>query len=228
MEEIKALVPAAEFFIDNNMLDADDPYSVLNLVPPCFHDALIHLPKYLISLPDEELRKISKPDALMRMVRRSFWEEYATSIRFNRKMSLKKIMNNGCTREYFVDNIIAIPEKLAFILRPPMNEAEVVRNIMEVSLERVGEFLLLDPVKKIEKKKYDKDGRLISHDTEEKIDTAYINAVQKISESAISRIHGSVIQRVSIQQDAAPGSAPVTPVDELEYIEEALNNVPAK
>lgn len=227
-ENNKLIAQSEEFFIDNNMMDADDPYSVLNLLPPGIRDALLHLPRNLISLPDEDLKKVANPDALLRMIRRSFWEEYATAIKFNRKMALKKIMNNGCTREYFYDNIVAIPEKLAFILRPPMNEADTVRSIMEVSLERVNDFLKLEPIRRIEKKRYDKDGRLVSCDIDEKIDTAYITAVQKISESAISRIHGSVIQRVAIHRDEGAPVQQATPVDELEYIEEALKNESSK
>lgn len=225
MSDLTVIVETSEsedHLTDHVLLDPSDPFSVINLMPVVMRSALEYLDKSLLSVPEKELSEMAKPDLLLRRFRASFWEEYVVAKKYRRKMVLKKILNGLCTREYFLDNFVADHKKLAFLLKPPIHEADRIKDIMEVSLSRVQEFLHLSPIRKTVKKKYDKDGNLVSEDTDERIDVSYINAVQRISESSVSRIHGSVVQRVSIQKEESPDDKRPAPVDELKYIEAEL------
>lgn len=191
----------------DDFFDFSNPQHFINLVPPRVKEEILKIPKDLLLLPETKL--ISRiyedaiPDDLDYQLRLSFWDEYESRFKKCEEMRVNKIIEGVCSLATFYQNVITNHGRLLFIITQP----SVVNNRLKYAFHlSMSEMIkLLKAPTPINSKTGVPDGKIL--------DTKY-----KIFEYLDQRLHGSIIQRQSIEQkslninvDATSQQLPQTP-----------------
>lgn len=170
-----ALVQFAPLNLDNS-----DPQSLYNLVPATFGEKLRTIPKELLEMSPEELKKVVKPGEILEALRMSFWLEYTKVImQGKRVMNLRNVYGGICTEEYFLMQLPRSPALLAWVLTPPKNYLTSIQSLLHFSLSRLYELLNIPFTRE--------SGAF---------DSSAARVVIKIYEMLDQRLHGGIVQRV--------------------------------
>lgn len=189
---------------DSHVFDGDNPFSLLELCPPAVKAAIERLdPKYY-KMSELELRRFAKPSAEIARLRMSFWDEYLRASEDKRNMDVRAITRGVCSHNYFYEVVLANENWLGYITIPPSDYQLAIREMLELSWDRIREVLLLPITEKVpmktsvyneEKKRYETFCEIV-----EKPNTKLIGEIRQITNMLDLRIKGAVLQRMQIEQ----------------------------
>lgn len=161
--------------------DTTSPESLINMMPKFMVDAALSVPSELFELTEDELRKKAFPEGYPHVsqstIRTQFWEEHDVAYRQGRPMDVKAIQKKVSSRIF--SGLVANPFRLAWLLSPPTDYTDLLKDIHSMSLEQMRRACQVDPV--------GPDG---------KVNVKLIEAQKKIFEHVDFRIKGSFIQRI--------------------------------
>lgn len=188
----------SEADLDFGLFDADNPRSLVNIVPEGIRDAMLRVHQEDLLLDDRALRKKVKPSDHLNRLRLNFWLEFFRAQEKQAKMLLGNIVHGISSRDYLYGAVLGDPLKTAWLISPPTDVAVVQMDIMHASLDRLAAITRKDPyiVKEIIKK----DGTI---ERTKRLDIAAIAEIRKVAEMMMDRVQGSVIQRVAIKQQTS-------------------------
>lgn len=130
-----------------------DERAVINLVPPpvqaAFLDAAAKKPD-LFGKDESALFKALRadnltPSATDNRMRLQFWLEYDQAQASGKKMRMEQVFGGLCSKQYFYGRFIACPEKLAWLLTPPVHYVNKITEALDYSIDRLRDFLEEDP-----------------------------------------------------------------------------------
>lgn len=180
------------------IFDTNNPWSVINICPPLIRKAIEKIPREHLILDEKRLKKIAAPDEVESRFRLLFWDEYNAAVDEKRQMKLENIITSrlGTFYEYFTDIILPNNRKLSWILTPPSDYFLSMRDLLYTGLDRIREIMELPIIEDVVVKVL-KDGTKV---TRRQVNTRLIGEIVKITQNLNDRVHGAVVQRMSIQQ----------------------------
>lgn len=128
------------------VLNADNPRSVWNLIDEKFKNALLTVPKYFREMDEKALKKIHKLHPTLNLIRMQFWAEYDAAHARNGLMDMSRVWAGACTREYWYLVVLKKPEWVGWISIPPLNYARKVEEALFKAYERMREILECEPI----------------------------------------------------------------------------------
>lgn len=128
-----------------------DPRSVINLVPPAVGEAMLLAAKAKPDLfgVDERtlwntLRLSNKcPSPTDNRLRLKFWDEYDRAQAELKNIIISNVTPGVCSREYFTQNYLASPEKVAWLLCPPASYVVKMEEALAFGIEQLRDILEL-------------------------------------------------------------------------------------
>lgn len=215
----------------------DGEISLLTLTDGPLHDAIKAIPDDLLMMPEHKLKKHCNPDELTCRLRISFWDEYNAAVDNERAISAANIMRGLTYTEYFYKAIISDEKKIAWIIKPPQDYLLAMRDLLYLGMEKLRELLsqpLVEKVPVISKGMpvYDKDGQILY---QERLNSKLASEIRQITERLSDRVHGAVVQRMSIDQKSASlhvhaNADPLRqmPIDQLQELDNQLTTINQK
>lgn len=130
-----------------NILEEDDPYSLINLLheAPAVRRRILDLAKErpdLFTADEGELKNIVGRDAFsvtLQRLRMSFWQEYERCRESKRAFKLVHVYAGICGYTYF-NETIDNKHKLAFLLCPPSDYVVTLKEAHQAGLEKLREI----------------------------------------------------------------------------------------
>ena len=135
--------------------DKSEPRAVINMVPPRMADMMTDLFKEdeeIFTLTEAALfqklsQKRMRPTASDNRLRLNFWLAYDECIMTNRDhITLDMICGNMCSTEFFTRNYLIKPEKLAWLLVPPVNYGMKLVEAVDSGLDQMRGILDLEHI----------------------------------------------------------------------------------
>lgn len=129
-----------------------NPDSVINKIAGEFKVALLRVrdsnPDWFTQ-DESELRKSLKevgkpPNITDNVLRTKFWIEYQGAIMEGKSIRPKQVFAGVCTEAYFYDLLKKRPEKVAWIMVPPINYQVQLDEALEFSTSKIREVLSKD------------------------------------------------------------------------------------
>lgn len=186
--------------IQNEFFDLSNPQHFINLVPKKIREQIFKIPDNLLSLTETKLISQTYEDAIPEdidyQLRLSFWDEYEACFKDCKEMRINKITEGICSAPTFYENIITNPGRLLFIITQPSLVQNRLKYAFHLSMAEM--IKLLKAPTPINAKTGTPDGKIL--------DTKY-----KIFEYLDQRLHGSIIQRQSIEQKSLNINVDATP-----------------
>jgi hypothetical protein len=169
-----------------SITDADNPRSLINLVPEAVRNHINNLPEDFLHLTEEELEAMT-PNAQWTMVdrrlRTAFWLEYERVQATGGHMVMTNIFGGTCSKNYFYDRVLTCKPRLGYLLQAPQNYRVATEEALIHGVNRVREILDLPLFTEL------KDGRRVP---DPKVADVIIKAVAMLD----MRVKGAVIQRI--------------------------------
>lgn len=137
----------------------------------------------LFTLTERQLKRRLDPDPVEARIRLRFWDEYARAQDKGRRLFLADCIRGICSNDYWKYNIHGRPEKIAWIITPPVDYITNMQELLYLGLEEFREILTLPIVNDMGKA----DSRLIAQKV-------------KIVELLDARVKGAVVQKIAIKQ----------------------------
>lgn len=219
---------------ETSILDADNPYSILNLVPPLLREAIDNLSTNYYGLSERDLRRKINPCPEVARLRLNFWDEYERAVSQKRKMDLLSLTKGVCSNDYFYTKILKNPDWVAFMTIPPADYQLALREMLELGWDRIREVLLLPITEKIQLKTSVKgaDGKQETvYEIIERTNTKLIGEIRQMVGMIDLRVKGAILQKVQVEQrnlnvnvhtdDASPYLATQT-MGQLEAMEQRV------
>lgn len=174
-----------EFGQDVVINDAENPRSVVSLVPPVVAERISQVPKdYLVmderSLKEELIRSGKRPSPMDNRARIAFWIEYNNAQNNGRSMFMTNVYGGVCSREHFYNALLTDKQRTAWLVCPPTQYLIAMEEMLSFGMDRVRDEILTLPVVN---KKGEPNPRMAQ---------VILDAVKMIDQ----RIKGAVIQRV--------------------------------
>lgn len=165
-------------------LDASDPRNVINLMSHFMKEHALAIPTRYWEMSETELQaevfgQDSRPDTILNRLRIAFWDEYERCQKELCQMEVRRIISNICPQPYFIKKVVPVAAHFAWVLTPPPSYMASVKEVLNFSLDRQREVLLVSPVKS--------DGT---------VDTKLAEIQLKIAAMADMRINGAIVQRI--------------------------------
>jgi hypothetical protein len=230
-----------------SLFDSDDPFSIVNLVPPRWSRAIKALPDKYFFMAESDLRReacyINGPneerrydkDALrvLNLLRIGFWNEYNRALACKERISIEAVMQGVTYTDFLYRIVLASKPKLAYIVRPPMDLVKMQEEALHESI-RMLRNIISDYSKEetlfittTSMGKPDKSGKRQEKVTK-KLNTQAVAELRKITETLSTRVQGAIIQKVAIAaqqvpapQALAPAQVSGTEPDDIAQLEEA-------
>ncbi len=112
-------------------------------------------------------------------LRVKFWHEYERAHQDGTKMVMSAVYSTICPSEYFYNVYLGRPEKLAWILTPPMEYETRLKALILLSTSQLNEIL-----------------ELPNRDEKGRVNVKILELKAKIHFQLEQRIHGAVVQRL--------------------------------
>lgn len=197
-------VPIPEEAPSISVLDEENKFSLINLVPPAFADRMRLIPRDYFSYSESRLHDEVKPDDTLNKLKLRFWDEWQTSILagVTAKVSITAVYYGVCTEEYFSEQVLSSPKNMAWVLTPPTDYVLTMRDILRQGLGRLREIIQLPiitheliigkagPLK-------DAKGEYLRKTV---IHRGVITEIRQIVQLLSDRVHGAVVQRLDVSQ----------------------------
>lgn len=135
--------PSTAEELDHSLLSKTNPKSVYNLVPKEFRTYLDTIPEELLVLEEKELKSRARARYTEDRLRVCFWMEYERSLHETRPMTFTRVYGGVCTANHFYANIASNPDKLAYILTPPVKYEVAVEEALVATMEQLREVVEL-------------------------------------------------------------------------------------
>ena len=190
---------------DVDVLDTEHPQSMVNLVPTWLAKRMLSEGmKHYISMSEDELEAMVRPNVTLKRLRSSFWYEFERIHRNYGRWPTKRennigifrICNGVCTTQYFMDKISRNDLYLAWIIRPPLNYEKAMNEALEHGISRLREILNLP----LYQTRLDRHGMpVVDSATQEVVqepNDKIANIILKTVAFLDLRIKGSVPQRI--------------------------------
>ena len=183
------------------IMDEDKPDSLINIAPPALRVYLKKVPIELFALGEEAFIKKFEPDGETTRLKLRFWDEWQTCVLQREAMQVERIYGGVCTREFFLE-AVKVPEKLAWIIMPPVEYEISLRETLYQGQRRLREIIQLPitterPVKIGKKFVYDDNGK---HVMEKVVNVAVVKEIRQTVALLSDRVKGSIAQRLEVQQ----------------------------
>lgn len=159
--------------------DESDPASVISLAPEAVREAMERVPVEWRALPEKDLRIIVQPNEIDERVRLTFWAEYFRALEAGKRMSATGAHAGACNRLTYYRSILTNPDRMAFILSPPVSHDVRAEVALNKAYRRIEEILDLPMT--------DSAGRPIP---------SIARLINDIRERLEDRVYGPVVQRV--------------------------------
>lgn len=132
-----------------DIFDRMDERSVLNLLPTMFQAQLIEAQRKapdLFGLDEKTLMhelgsRRMKPTPTDNRLRIAFWLEYDRAQAAQRKMNLGMVYLGVCSRQTFSVNYARYPEKIAWMLTPPVSYETKMSEALDFGIDRLRQIL---------------------------------------------------------------------------------------
>lgn len=188
---------------ESHLLDEDNPFSLLELCPPAVKEAIEKLPIRFYKYSEMQLRKAANPSAEIARLRMSFWDEYLRASDERRAMNVRAITRGVCSHNYFYEVVLANENWVGYITTPPADYQLAIREMLELSWDRIREVLLLPITEKIPLKKTvvnDEGKSETVYEIIEKPNTKLIGEIRQITNMLDLRVKGAIMQKMQIEQ----------------------------
>lgn len=188
---------------ESNLLDADNPYSLLELAPPAVRAAIENLPTKFFGYSEKKLRDEANAPAEIARLRMSFWDEYIRASSEQRLMDVRSIVRGVCSHNYFYEKILANQNWTAFITIPPADYGLAIREMLELSWDRIREVLMLPITEKVPlriSERNEETGKMETrYEIIEKPNTKLIGEIRQITNMLDLRVKGAIMQKVQVE-----------------------------
>ncbi|MBY0472623.1 hypothetical protein K2X30_15770 [bacterium] len=159
--------------------DSINPRSLVQLIEgEAFEKALEKVPDEYWALSEEDLQKLAKPSRTDYALKLAFWNEIRLAGEYITTIKPQRIYGGICSYANWHQNMLSVPEKLAWLLCPLREYQKSLEPILYCMVERYWEIMQL-PF-------YDKKGNVISGN---------VKAVLQVSKQVEDRVLGSAVQR---------------------------------
>lgn len=154
--------------------DEDEEHSILNILNNKTELAMAmkKVPDNLKDMDTFELRETCNPSPLVNQLRLSFWREYDRSMGTGTSIRIENMLATICSKRVF-RRVLTKSPNVAWILTPPQNYADGVRDVIETCLHKMRMALTQLDIS----------------------DTKDLSAVLKIYEAFDKRVHGDYVQK---------------------------------
>jgi len=185
--------------------DLDNPRSVPNLLPTAWREAIIALDPKWYKLTERHLRECCKPDRVDNILRNQFWLEYSRAHSLKGKMEAGAITTGVTYDDYIRHVILKKPEKLAWIVRPPIKMKFTQEEALQEGIYQLREaisryddpdFLFTVSVKEYAGNKTKSAYKQVT----KRLNVSALSELRKIVESLSVRVQGAITQRVEMSQ----------------------------
>lgn len=221
----------SELFDAREVSIKDGDFSLVNLTDGMLQGAIIALPDRLIEMSEARLKEHCNPDEEICRLRIAFWDEYTAAVDHGRKMRVANILGKVFTVQYFQKAILSDERKVAWMLKPPQDFLLAMRDLLHIGLAQLRVVLTQPIVERVPL--LSKAGPVLDHEGKpvfvEKVNVALAKEIRQITESLANRVHGAVVQRLSIDQKTASlnlhaQADPFTamPTDQLQALDQQL------
>lgn len=189
---------------DACVFDEENPYSLQNLATPEVRAAIEALPIKFYKYSEFRLREHANPCPEIARLRISFWDEYLRAADEKRKMNMRSVTAGVCSMRYFYETVLKNENWVGYITIPPIDYQLALRELLELSWERLREVLLMPLKEKVNIKKTSTDPdtgkQITTFEVVEKPNTSLISEIRQITNMLDLRIKGAVVQRMQIEQ----------------------------
>lgn len=144
-------------------------------------------------------------------LRVAFWMEFDRAVELNEPMQLQRVYGGVCTREYFYQSYLRKPEKVAWMLCPPVAYTLAMEEALLFSITRMREILDF-PL-------YNKKG-----EPDYRVGELILKAFEKLD----LRIKGAVLQRIQSVNVHAHHHVPQRPIEDMSRLDERLAELEVK
>lgn len=177
-----------------SILDTENPYSILNKVPPRIREAVLEVEDDLLLMDPEDLRQTVRPNASLNSLRRSFWEEYDRACRGNRKMVITTVFNGIMKRENFYRTVLTNTKKMAWLLTPPLDHKVSQEELYESTAAALRQAVQLLTANLVNKKG--------------EVNVPAVKTLMQMHKDVEQRIYGAVTQKIEQKTLSLRGTLP--------------------
>lgn len=135
----------------NDPFDRSDPRCILHFLTDSLSSAVRQVPPELFSTPPDILKKLAWPPVMVderlikgpppwaRQVHIAFWNEYGRCVSNEEKtMDMSLVWDSSaCNKSLFLRQIVTLPPRVAWLLRPSPAYDLLISEIHQLSLERM-------------------------------------------------------------------------------------------
>lgn len=105
----------------------------------------------LFGLDERDLFKRLRSDQMTpsptdNRLRINFWYEYDLAQMEHRPMHMARVFAGICSKSYFNDRFMKRPEKVAWMLTPPVDYVVKIKEALDFGIDRLREYLEIDPI----------------------------------------------------------------------------------
>jgi hypothetical protein len=213
-----------------SILDRENRFSLINLVPENFQKILEGIPKEYFSYSETRLREMVNPDDTLNRLKLRFWDEWQISLLAGvkcTKISIASVYYGICTEEYFYENVLNIPLSTVWIVVPPSDFIVTMRDVLNQGLDRLKEIINLplvteEPILYRGECVLGDDGKPI---IKKVIQRAVISEIRQLVSLLSDRVHGAVVQRLDVRQNSLNMDLSANAQDILKGIQEKNSDV---
>lgn len=176
------------------MFDKSEPRALINIVWKEFSEILDRakfIMPDLFKLSERDIKRKTKPDPILDMLRLRFWQEYDRAQLVDQQMRQVDIIRGLCSKEYWYEKICKDPEKLTWILLPLAGYITRMESSLITAQDEIEDILRLP----IRQTLHDKHGKKY-----EVIDSSLIANKIKIWQALDIRVKGAVVQKLAVHQ----------------------------
>jgi len=219
------------------VLELENPRSLINMVPPKFKEVMETIPPYLYTYKEKALKIEADPDYVDSMVRMRFWGEYYQAQDEKRQMQISNITFGVTSVDYIYGNILKNPKLLAWIVRPPqdlmLQQSEALSTAINYQ-RQILETIMRDESYYNKKTTKNKDG---TETVDKKLNVSALAEIRKIAETLSMRVQGAIIQKLAVDQrhtfrkddsgvhEIDMPSLPETDLDQLNSLNRTLRKI---
>ncbi len=136
--------PVEARVIEANVQESNT-YSLAALIEgDAFKNAVKKIPEEILRLEEAEIRAIAKPTKTDYALRMALWNEFRIAHDTRGTIKPVRIYGGICTYTHWYQNVINVPEKLAWLLQPLQEYSQSLEPLLSRISERLFEILNMD------------------------------------------------------------------------------------